>query len=78
MVIQNFDSKGNLVHQTICTEGASGKVAGKAGPVAGAELGGAAGTSCSSKAKSSTSGGSQSSSQPVQLLIYSPFFYGAP
>jgi len=78
MVIQNFDKEGNLVVQTVCTEGASGKIAGKAGPVTVGEVALATGTVCSSTDRSSNPDRRESRPPGPQMLIYSPFFYGAP
>jgi hypothetical protein len=76
MVIQTYDRSGNLTNTTVCTENRSASLQVKATPQVSGQVKGGGGTSCSTQGASS--GSNQNSSYPGQLLIYSPFFYGAP
>jgi hypothetical protein len=80
MVIQTYDSKGVLTNTTVCTENRQGSVSLSLAKQATGEVKGGGGTSCSSKtpASGNGSGGGSGATQGGQLLIYSPFFYGAP
>ena len=80
MVIQTYDSKGVVTNTTVCTENRQGSVSLSLAKQATGEVKGGGGTSCSSKtpASGSGSGGGSGATEGGQLLIYSPFFYGAP
>lgn len=73
MVIQTYDRGGNLTNTTVCTENRSASLSVKVTTHANGEAKGGGGTSCRSSSSST-----QNSNNPGQLLIYSPFFYGAP
>jgi hypothetical protein len=73
MVIQTYDRGGNLINTTVCTENRTASLQVKATSQIGGEAKAGGGTSCRSAPSSS-----QGSNNGGQLLIYSPFFYGAP
>lgn len=76
MVVQTYDKSGNLTNTTVCTENRDASLQLKLTPQASGQLKSGGGTSCSSQGNPSS--GNQGSSNSGQLVIYSPFFYGAP
>lgn len=82
MVIHTYDSRGSLMNTTVCTENRQGSLSLSLAKQATGEAKAGGGTSCSSNAPASghsrVSEGGSTTTGSGQLLIYSPFFYGAP
>lgn len=75
MVITTYDSKGGIVSITTCNENRDVSIKGKVTPQVSGEARGGGGTSCTQRVPVSSSQGPDASGQ---LLVQSPFFYGAP
>lgn len=75
MVIQTYDSNGNVVAITTCTDNRDISAKAKLTTQVNAEIRGGGGTSCTQRVPVTSSQGPSASGQ---LVVQNPFFYGAP
>lgn len=76
MVINTYDRNGNLTQTAVCTESAAGSVKAKITPQVQGEVSASGGTSCRISRPAQPS--NPAMDPAGQLLVVSPFFYGAP